>query len=168
VTSDLASQPKLAQHGQAGGGMVSMHGHGTNSHSLKILPASDGAPRISAEIPAKQLIPIDRREGYPLRWSAKIPIRNCASTDSQAVVGEFISDRKSPGFVSVRTAWRANGKTDGISGCARETLELAFFAENRVESRGRGGGVHASKVKKHHGFVGGMADMTLVISGERG
>jgi len=40
---------------------VSMHGHGTNSHSLKILPASDGAPRISA------------------------------------VVGEFISDRKSTG-----------------------------------------------------------------------
>jgi hypothetical protein len=47
-------------------------------------------------------------------------------------------------------------------------LELAFFAENRVERRGRGARVHASKVKKHHGFVGGMADMTLVISGERG
>jgi len=111
---------------------VSMHGHGTNSHSLKILPASDGAPRISA------------------------------------VVGEFISDRKSTGLVSVRTARRANGKTEQISGCARENLEPAFFAENRVGSRGRGARVHASKVKKHHGFVGGMADMTLVISGARG
>jgi hypothetical protein len=59
-------------------------------------------------------------------------------------------------------------RKDGISGCARENLELAFFAENRVERRGRGARVHASKVKKHHGFVGGMADMTLVISGARG
>ena len=33
LTSDLASPPKLAQHGQGGGGMVSMRGHGTNSSS---------------------------------------------------------------------------------------------------------------------------------------
>ena len=39
VTSNLASPPKLAQHGQGGGGMVSIRGHGTNSYSLKILPA---------------------------------------------------------------------------------------------------------------------------------
>jgi|GEM_PF-5160659 hypothetical protein len=45
--------------------MVSMHGHGTNSHSLKILPESDDAPRISSEIPAKHMIPIDQGRGTP-------------------------------------------------------------------------------------------------------
>jgi hypothetical protein len=81
--------------------MVSMLGHGTNPYSLKILPASDCAPRITSEIPAKRMIPIGRGGGGTPSMLAKIPFRNWASTSSQAVVGEFISGRNpqaSPAF----------------------------------------------------------------------
>jgi hypothetical protein len=146
-----------------------MHGHGTNSHSLKILPASDGAPRISAEIPAKQLIPIDQRgRGTPSDGVRKSRIETVLRPAPKWWSANlFPTENPEASSVFEQRGGRMESRTE-YPGARETNLELAFFAENRVESRGRGARVHASKVKKHHGFVGGMADMTLVISGERG
>jgi hypothetical protein len=49
---------------------------------------------------------------------------------------------------SVKGEWK-----DGRNIQVREgSLEPALFAENGVESRGRGARVHAIKIKKHHGL----------------
>ena len=60
VTSNLASDIKLAHHGQGGGGTSSADNTGPKSFESKILPVSDCAPRIFSQFPASVMISIDQ------------------------------------------------------------------------------------------------------------